>query len=99
MKDFKNVYCDCSKINKLIKSIINKAKEDILSILKQSKDGKSNGFVQPVLEVHNAFSHLATFFIKIILKIHLKILIKLKAIFIERYLIIIKYLLDSQLTK
>lgn len=62
MKDFKNVYCDCSKINKLIKSIINKAKEDILSILKQSKDGKSNGFVQPVLEVHNAFSHLATFF-------------------------------------
>ncbi|HEG0493301.1 TPA: hypothetical protein SB542_000926 [Campylobacter jejuni] len=62
MKDFKNVYCDCSKINKLIKSIINKAKEDILNILKQSKDDKSNGFVQPVLEVHNAFSHLAAFF-------------------------------------
>lgn len=61
MKDFKNVYCDCSKYGKLVKPIINKAKESILSIFKQSKDDKYNGFVQPVLEVYNAFSHLAAF--------------------------------------
>lgn len=61
MKDFKSVYCDCSKFNKLVKSIINKSRENILNIFKQSEDDKINGFVQPILEVHNAFSHLAAF--------------------------------------